>query len=264
MFYARDPTDHNEKDISGVNVGKVDARDDFEVNWEGDMHFYRNGTKVPQKFDKWIENPGAIVTPRDKMLQKRSEKLAQKRAEQQRSKFFLMKSGEPKHDKTTTTRRMERVGLLVLEDLRNQLQALPSRMAAKATNRSFASSQMKQIFERSQIELTDLDITFDLKTCTVYWKCKPGYEEPVARELERGKRTLRHMMTSSVNLKSSPQLIFVQQNLRKGKPTEETAVLAEREMQEQVQRMQRRQAPGQEAELLVPDHSQVYAPHHEI
>jgi ribosome-binding factor A len=64
-------------------------------------------------------------------------------------------------------------------------------------------------FQRAHVQITRVEVTNDLHFAKVWWKCLPGHEEAVQREFDLLGVQLRTLLTIRIQLKHSPQLIFI-------------------------------------------------------
>lgn len=65
------------------------------------------------------------------------------------------------------------------------------------------------VFQRAHVQITRVEVTRDLHFAKVWWKCLPGHEEAVQREFDLLGVQLRTLLTIRIQLKHSPQLIFI-------------------------------------------------------
>lgn len=206
-----------------------DKEHSFELNLETD-HYMLNNTRVPQHLDHWIEQPGAVKNKRDLKLLKKIEEAKAKAALKERIK----KMGPNKSDleigtKKVVTRRMLRINNMILEEISKLLDELPDNIIK---NRTIYKSTNPNIFVNSSVQFSRVEISRDLLHCKIFWECALGQEKIVEKELNRSKKLLRLMLTRSIQMKYSPELIFIHETVtQKQIHSEELVKIAEKELQ---------------------------------
>jgi ribosome-binding factor A len=64
-------------------------------------------------------------------------------------------------------------------------------------------------FQRAQVQITHVEVSRNLLHAKIWWRCLPGHEEAVKRDFELLSVQLRTLLTVRIQLKYSPQLIFI-------------------------------------------------------
>lgn len=202
-------------------------------------HYLLNGTRVPQKFDHWIEEPGTVKTSRDLRLLKKIERAKEKAAAAHRARklgISANRSDTTLDRRHEVTRRMLRVNNMLLEEINKAMDALPNYLAqigltshhqasnaftkhgdlgtsgrtTKTLSRHTALSE-SSVLSSGAIVFERVEVSRDLLHAKVYWEC-PEHQAAIAeRELERATSAIRHLVTQAVQMKYSPEIVFVRE-----------------------------------------------------
>lgn len=198
-------------------------------------HFILNGTRMPQKFDHWIEEPGTVKTSRDLRLLKKIERAKEKASAAHRAKQMGLTSSrsdatlDRRHE---VTRRMVRVSSMLLDEINKAMEALPNYLAqigltnVTKSGNTFSKSgrtggekiqhqgrvlSESTVLSSGLISFVRVEVSRDLLHAKVYWEC-PDHQAALAeRELERATSAIRHLVTQAVQMKYSPEIVFVRE-----------------------------------------------------
>lgn len=198
-------------------------------------HFILNGTRMPQKFDHWIEEPGTVKTSRDLRLLKKIERAKEKAAAAHRAKqmgISATRSDATLDRRHEVTRRMVRVSSMLLDEINKAMEALPNYLAQigltnvtksgntfSKTGRTGGDKIQHQgsvlsestVLSSGLISFLRVEVSRDLLHAKVYWEC-PDHQAALAeRELERATSAIRHLVTQAVQMKYSPEISFVRE-----------------------------------------------------
>jgi ribosome-binding factor A len=182
-------------------------------------HFTLNGTRVPQQFDHWIEEPGTVKTSRDLKLLKKIERSREREAAKHRLKMMgpTQRSDMQLDKRHEVTRRMIRVGALIQEEIDKAIDALPSYLATHSITlkgkRSVKGQALAEtmIVNSGAVEFVKVEMSKDLLHAKIFWTAPEQQVPLVERELDRSTPALRHLVTQAVQLKYSPELTFVRE-----------------------------------------------------
>lgn len=190
-------------------------------------HFLLNGTRVPQRFDHWIEEPGTVKTSRDLRLLKKIERAREKAAAQHRARNLGLaahnRSDAALDQRHLVTRRMLRVSSLILDEVSKALEALPNYLAtqsfsasknsgaASKNSASRATISPSSILSSGLVSFEKVEVSRDLLHAKVFWHAPEHSVALAERELDRACPALRHLVTQAIQMKYSPELIFVRE-----------------------------------------------------
>lgn len=196
-------------------------------------HYLLNGTRMPQKFDHWIEEPGTVKTSRDLRLLKKIERAKEKAAAAHRAKHMgltAQRSDQALDRRHEVTRRMVRVSSMLLDEVQKAMEALPNYLAQIGLNISRSGNTFSKgkkggsasltrgqtlaestVLTSGLVSFSRVEVSRDLLHAKVFWECPDHLAATAERELERATSAVRHLVTQAVQMKYSPEILFLRE-----------------------------------------------------